>query len=181
MEDYFRELIRGIDSSLLEEWERLRDPNYVAPMAAAEQPARPASFDVTRDVISFRRLVRTTIFGFLQDVALRDWTAAAERLSEITGVGIPSEAKRIEDAFKPYLDLRGRFRLDPEGRNPANTHWSENRDAGEWSVAQVLVDAEAANDWEAVFSVSLVRSRAEQRAVVAFVGAHAIGEPTATH
>ena len=30
METYFRELIRGIDSSLLEEWERLRNPDYVA-------------------------------------------------------------------------------------------------------------------------------------------------------
>ena len=28
MEDYFRELIRGIDSSLLDEWEKMRDPDY---------------------------------------------------------------------------------------------------------------------------------------------------------
>jgi hypothetical protein len=175
MEDYFRELIRGIDSSLLEEWERLRDPNYVAPAAAPDQPPRPTTFDLTRDVPSFRRLVRTTIFGFLQDVALRDWIAAAERLSETTGIGIPSEAKRIEDAFNPYFEMRGRFRLDPAGRNAANTHWSEDRDAGEWTVAQVLVDGEQANDWEVVFTVSLARSRAENRAVVAFVSVHAVG------
>src|SRR5205814_1008653 len=68
MEDYFRELIRGIDSSLLEEWERMRNPEFVA-ASAEDKPARPATFDITRDVAAFRRLVRTAIFGFLQDVA----------------------------------------------------------------------------------------------------------------
>ncbi len=175
MEVYFRELIRGIDSSLLEEWERLRDPNQVAPADAPGQPARPASYDITRDVVAFRRLVRTTIFGFLQDVVLRDWIAAAERLSESTGIGVPSEAQRIEEAFRPYFETRGRFRLDPAGRAAVNTHWSEDREAGEWTVTQVLVDTDDANDWEAVFTVSLARSRAENLAVVEFVAVHTIG------
>src|SRR5687767_11970397 len=81
MEDYFRELIRGIDSSLLEEWERLRNPDFVAADAGADKPARPATFDITRDTVAFRRLVRTAIFGFLQDVAARDWESAASRLA----------------------------------------------------------------------------------------------------
>jgi hypothetical protein len=41
----------------------------------------------------------------------------------------------------------------------------------EWAVAQGLVDGEALNDWEARFSVSLVESRAQARAVVRFVEA----------
>ena len=50
MEDYFRELIRGIDSSLLEEWERLKNPDFVAATTSdTDKPARPASFDITRD------------------------------------------------------------------------------------------------------------------------------------
>src|SRR5687767_1003782 len=81
MEDYFRELIRGIDSSLLEEWERLRNPDFVASDSADGRPARPATFDITRDTVAFRRLVRTAIFGFLQDVAARDWESAASRLA----------------------------------------------------------------------------------------------------
>src|SRR5690606_29663194 len=165
MEDYFRELIRGIDSSLLEEWERLRDPAVAGvgdPGPASTRlatgdddwkPARPAAYDITRDEKAFRRLVRTTIFGFLQDVVLRDWIAAAERLSETTGIGIPSEAKRIEESFNRYFEARGRFRLDPAGRAAANTHWNEDRATRELTVSQVLVDAEDANDWEAVFSV----------------------------
>src|SRR5664279_43346 len=53
MEIYFRELIRGVDSSLLEEWERLRDPSFLA-AELADKPASPAAVDLTRDVAAFR-------------------------------------------------------------------------------------------------------------------------------
>jgi superfamily II RNA helicase len=168
METYFRELIRGIDSSLLEEWERLRDPSF-ALAESAEKPQRPETFDVTRDLAAFQRQVRAAILGFLQDAAARDWEAAAER------VGDAGAALRIEDAFREYFDARGRLRLDPEGRSTKHTHWPENLHATEWEVAQVLVDAEEQNDWEARFVVSISESRAQARAVVRFVEVKPIG------
>ncbi len=184
MEEYFRELIRGIDSSLLEEWERLRNPDFVAAAGAdaADKPARPATFDITRDTVAFRRLVRTAIFGFLQDVAARDWESATSRLatgeaggSTPEGTPMSPEAKRIEAAFKPYFDVHGRFRLDPEGRAAKHTHWDET--AGDpWQVAQVLIDTAEQNDWEAAFSVVLTQSRTENRAVVRFEGVNPIGQ-----
>ncbi|CAM2945048.1 DEAD/DEAH box helicase [Rariglobus hedericola] len=184
METYFRELIRGIDSSLLEEWERLRDPDYVAAELAGDKPARPSSYDITRDAVAFRRLVRTAIFGFLQEVAARDWESAASRLT--TGEALAEgentlmspEAKRIEKAFGAYFDARGRFRLDPEGRAAKHTHFAEERDADgvlSWPVAQMLVDKDELNDWEVRFTVSLAESRAQARAVVRFDDAVAIG------
>jgi hypothetical protein len=176
METYFRELIRGIDSSLLEEWERLRNPDYVAAELADDKPARPSSYDITRDAAGFRRLVRTAIFGFLQEVAARDWESAASRLAtgEATAEGeglMSAEAKRIEKAFTAYFDAHGRFRLDPEGRAAKHTHFDET---GE-SVAQVLVDKDEFSDWEAHFTVSLAESRAQARAVVRFDGVQPVG------
>jgi len=56
-----------------------------------------------------------------------------------------------------------------------HTHWEENADADEWSVAQVLVDPAEQNDWEANFTVLMAKSRAENRAVLRFEGVHAIG------
>jgi len=172
MELYFRELIRGIDSSLLEEWERLRDPgaHVAAGDAPADKPARPASFDITRDATAFRRLVRTAIFAFMQDVAVRDWESAAARMGG-------RDARQLEQEFAGYFEARGRFRLDPAGRAAAHTHWREDREKGEWWVAQVLVDADDANDWEARFVVPLSGSRAEDRAVVRLEGVGPIGLP----
>ncbi len=186
MEDYFRELIRGIDSSLLEEWERLRHPEQAVPSAEAgteARPARPAVFDVTRDRPAFRRLVRTAVLGFLQEIAACDWAGAAARLA--TGEAGPSddgapaspEARRLETAFSAYFEVRGRFRLDPEGRSAKHTHWQGDEAPGEtlWEIAQVLVDPADENDWEAVFTVDLVDSRAQRRAVVRFERVAPIG------
>ena len=183
MEDYFRELIRGIDSSLLEEWERLRNPDFVLAAAGADKPARPATFDLTRDAAAFRRLVRTAILGVLQDVAARDWESAAVRLATgeagaaVEGLPATPAARQLEAAFAPYFDARGRFRLDPEGRSTKHTHWSgdDQPGAAEWEVAQVLIDSADQNDWETRFVVALPDSRAQNRAVVRFEAVAPIG------
>jgi hypothetical protein len=72
-----------------------------------------------------------------------------------------------EERFAPYFEARGRFRLDPVGRAAGHTHWvEENREAGELTVAQVLVDPEEQNDWELVFTVDLAASHAAQSVVL---------------
>ena len=173
LEDYFRELIRGVDSSLLEEWERLRNPAFVA-SDGADKPERPSTFDVTRDTAAFKRLVRTAIFAFLQDIAMREWESAASRLltgeAKILGEGeaASEEARRLGTAFSAYFEARGRFRLDPDGRSSTRTFWAENRDTAEWAIAQVLVDPEEKNDWEAHFIVSLADSKAANRPILRF-------------
>lgn len=177
MEDYFRELIRGIDSSLLDEWEKLRNPDFVAAELEGK-PARPASFDITRDTTAFKRLVRTAILGFLQDAAARDWEGARLRFAPESESGGETanlaESRRIEKEFAAYFDARGRFRLDPEGRNAKHTHITE--DGGRvWPIAQVLADLEEQNDWEARFTVLLDRSRAENRPVLQFHAVRPVG------
>ena len=62
MELYLRDLLRGVDSSLLEEWERMRDPAYRAggaeePEALPPRPEEPP--DVTRDTRAFTAAIRT--------------------------------------------------------------------------------------------------------------------------
>ena len=169
MEAYFRELIRGVDASLVEEWERLKNPEWIAAEGSGvEKPARPASYDVTRDEASFHRLVRAEIYLHLQ--------AAARWAS---GVDDP-ETEKENRMFEKYFEARGRFRLDPEGRAAKHTHFGKALGEGlaapgELEVSQVLIDAENANDWEAVFVVSLAESRAEDRAVVRLAAVRAIG------
>ncbi len=166
MEAYFRELIRGIDASLLEEWERMKNPDWVADDASADgQPSRPKSFDITRDVKSFRRLVRAELFLWLQGVAR--WDAQGG----FGGAGhdeIDRETEAHYRSFDAYFEERGSFRLDPEGRAAKHTHWDNADDGAHWNVSQMLVDRDGLNDWEALFTVSLKDSREENRAVVRF-------------
>lgn len=172
MEAYFRELIRGIDSSLVEEWERMKDPNWVTEETSGEKPARPSSFDITRDRAVFRRLVRVEILLWLQGVA--QWNTGG-RAPLISDDEADRQLERDYRTFEAYFAARGRFRLDPEGRSAKHTHWLEDIAPDELVVAQVLVDPDGGNDWEALFAVPLNASRAENRAVVRFHGVRPIG------
>jgi hypothetical protein len=149
----------------------------------ADKPARPATFDVTRDAPAFRRAVRTVIFAFLQDVAVRDWESASSRLrtgeSRVLGEGEPAsdDARRLSEAFSAYFEARGRFLLDPDARSSTRTYWREDRENAELGVSQVLVDPQGANDWEARLVVSLPESRAANRPVLRFENVARIGSP----
>jgi hypothetical protein len=149
----------------------LQNPDWGPADPSGDKPARPTTFDITRDEAEFRRLVRVEILGWLQGVGR--WAAGG-------GATPPGEEEGSREreqqyrAFEAYFAERGRFRLDPEGRAAKHTHWGETG-AGEWSVAQMLIDPEGLNDWEAVFTVPLAVSRAENRAVVRFETVRPVG------
>ena len=89
-----------------------------------------------------------------------------------------AEARKLEAAFGEFFEARGRFRLDPEGRAAKHTYWIEpdaGANPGELGVAQMLIDADEQNDWEARFTVLLEESRRENRAVIRFSGVNAVG------
>ncbi len=171
METYLGELLRAVDSSLLEEWERMRNPELIVAEATGE-PVRAGKKDITRDAAEFRRMVRMAVFGLLQDVLARDWEAAAERLE-----AKPEDklARVLEDGFAEFFEARGRLRLDPEGRAAKHSHWETVREGAEWRVAQVLVDPQELNDWEVALTVSLTRSREEGRVVLGWERMGAVG------
>ena len=169
LEDHLRELIRGVDSSLLEEWENLLHPG-TSPSAEPAAPRPPP--DITRDRAAFRRLARVAVLGVLQDAAARDWEAVADRLGAAED---PAAARRAETLFGAYFDARGRLRLDPEGRSTKHTHWLEEEPERSLGLAQVLVDPEEANDWEARFTIDLAASRRTGRVVLKLDSVGAIG------
>src|SRR6185369_12371515 len=71
VELYLRTLLRQVDSSLEDEWERMRDPNYRPfALAAGREPVRSSAAepapDLTRDTKVFTAAIRTRIFTFLR-------------------------------------------------------------------------------------------------------------------
>ncbi len=90
MEDYLRTMLRGVDSSLAEEWERMKDPAY-QPLGTASttraQDLRPPgadeAADITHDTRAFTAAVRTRIFTFL-----REWDSRRTGVPPV-GPGVP--------------------------------------------------------------------------------------------
>ena len=70
VEDWLAGLLRGTDSSLLDEWERLKNPAWQA--AENDVTKAPEVIDITRNKREFTALIRTDIFHFLRALAAAD-------------------------------------------------------------------------------------------------------------
>src|SRR5437773_1910472 len=83
MELYLGSMIRQVDSSLLDEWEKMRDPNYQRVEAKEVRPpgAEEAERDVTRDTKAFTAAIRNRVFTFLRGLVIEDFEAALAVLS----------------------------------------------------------------------------------------------------
>ena len=165
MEQYFRDLVRRVDSSLLEEWEKLQDPDWrphetTEPLPpGAEDAARIARLDITADPEAFLTAIRARIFAFLAALARQDFSGAAEILAE-GREGIPEWPEdALRDRLRAYREGHGPIRLDPEGRSRQLTAADTESEAGAWRVRQILLAAEDEEEWAADFSVDLAASR----------------------
>ncbi len=182
MELYLGTMIRQVDSSLLEEWEKLRDPNYQPKEDEAElRPpgAEEAARDVTRDKKTFLAAIRHRLFAFLR--AARQGEAALPILAGVTGEEEsplpPSDwtEARVREAFDAYREGHGGFRLDPEARNLRHTYVTTEEGSPLWRVQQMLIDHEELNDWAVEVEVDLNASREKGEPVVTLTRIGPIG------
>jgi len=164
MELYFGTLIRQVDSSLLDEWEKMRDPNYVARAEGKEvRPpgAQEAQQDITRDAKPFTAAIRVRIFNFLRGLVIADYEGALSHLdSPADPEGQPWTADRLRLLFDEYHQEHDYLCLDPNARNVRHTYVTPSEDKKSWRVQQMLVDPQEHNDWVAEFEVDLLKSRA---------------------
>jgi superfamily II RNA helicase len=158
MEQYLGALIRQVDSSLMEQWERLRNPDFAAAQETELRPpgAEEAAADVTRDAKQFRSLVRARVFEFLRFLVNRDFISAQEHLAN--PAEWPPEA--LETAFDSFCTEHERLRLDPEARNARHSYFEPVPETRTWRLHQMLLDPADNNDWVAEFIIDLEASRA---------------------
>jgi superfamily II RNA helicase len=162
MEQYLGLMIRQVDSSLLDEWEKMRDPSFERKAAPEIRPpgAEEADRDVTRDRKGFLAAIRTRIFAFLRAFSIGDGEAALALLdSGDDPAGQPWTVERLREAFEAYRAEHQALLLDPNARNLRHTHLAPREDEASMIVQQVLVDPDEFCDWMAEFEVDLERSR----------------------
>lgn len=170
MELYFGTMIRQVDSSLIDEWERLRDPNYQPrPQQAEVRPpgAEEAAADVTRDTKAFTAAIRNRIFSFLRGLIIGDCEQAISHLSSPEDAeGVAWTPDRLNQVLDPYYAEHERICLEPEARNIRHTYVLPSEDKKTWRVQQMLVDPDGYNDWLAEFEIDLAKSRAASEPVL---------------
>lgn len=173
MELYLRDMVRQVDSSLLEEWERMRDPGYQAPDSAETEltpGGREPDPTVTQNAQTFTAAIRTQVFTFL-----RAWSFGADEaaLEVIDSSRDGSETRwtpeRLATALDAFRVEHRNLRLDPEARNIRHTHVHASDDGTTWRIEQMLIDLEGLNDWVAELEVGLDASREAGQPVMTLV------------
>jgi superfamily II RNA helicase len=155
------ELVRQVDSSLLDEWDRLRNPEELAErLAAGREPIDTAPPPVTANVRAFRVMVRNECFRRVELAAGRHWYALGE-LDGADGPGAPGgaggwNAERWQAELAPYFAEHPSLGIGPQARSAAHFQISEGD--GSWRVRQVLDDPEGFHEWAVIFSVDLAAS-----------------------
>ena len=140
--EWIGELVRQVDSSLLDEWERLTAPGQPAPAVEIAAPPRP----LTANARAFRVLVRNALFRRVELLALR-------RVPELEEMDAEAGwADAIEAYFAEHADVG----TGPEARGPAMFLVEEGPE--QWQVQQIVDDPEAHHDWRVVATVDLAAS-----------------------
>jgi superfamily II RNA helicase len=152
--EWLGELVRQTDSSLIDEWSKLRDPGAEPEAAIDERP--PA---VTGNPRAFRVLVRNAMFRRVELAALRRYA----ELGELDG-GDGWAADAWADALEPYFEEHDDIGTGPDARGPAMLIIDKQRDY--WSVRQIFDDPAGDHDWGISAVVDLDASDEAGAAVV---------------
>ncbi len=152
-ESFLEGMVREVDSSLIDEWEKLRNPDGEVE-EVEKAPAKDVPF--TRKKAEFLRATRRAVFDFVKELSRENYEGAAELVG-----GKPLE---IREMMAGYFEGHGIIRMDPEARSTKYLRIEGNR------LEQTLIDEESLNDWSAVFEVDRARSDEENRVVFTLSG-----------
>lgn len=159
--EWLGELVRQVDSSLLDEWEELRagtDNGIVDLHRPDEEPiVPPAPKRLTSNVRAFRILVRNEMFRRVQLAAREDVDALAE-LDQDLG------AAAWDAALDGYFAEHDEILTGGDARSSKLLLISEGR--AEWTVRQILDDPAGDHDWGIAATIDLAASDEAGEAVV---------------
>ncbi|CAG7629628.1 DUF3516 domain-containing protein [Rhodococcus opacus] len=148
--EWLGELIRQVDSSLLDEWESLTDPG-------AEGDDQQVAFgaDVPRPISAntraFRVMVRNAMFRRIELASRRRW-------AELEGLDDGIDAEEWEDQLQPYFDEYDSLGTGPSARGPQLFQVETAPEL--WRVRQVLEDPQGDHGWALTAVVDLPESDA---------------------
>jgi hypothetical protein len=158
--EWLGELVRQVDSSLLDEWEKLTNPDDESVTAEPDDRV-PA---VTTNTRAFRVLVRNALFHRVQLAARQDF-AELGALDAAAGW----DADAWADAVEPYFDLHAEIGTGPDARGPRYLVIDQQPDR--WQVRQIFADPEGDHDWGFTADIDLAASDEQGTAAVVITAA----------
>jgi superfamily II RNA helicase len=175
---YFGTMIREIDSSLLDDWERMRNPEAFTGESADTAAQKQA--EETKKAFSlktFKIMVRNEVFRLVKTLATGDFEEAVSLLQpEATPPTPPAIAVTLDflrATSKAYAESgHSRICIDQKARGPNYFSMTGEPDGKTWRVQQTLTDPEEHNDW----SIDLIATPTDGKPSLRLVRIGAIGQ-----
>jgi hypothetical protein len=155
------ELVRQVDSSLLDEWEQLTNPHQPLDVPVPV-PARPRP--LTGNERAFTAMVRNALFRRVELFARRRWHDLG-----VLDAGSGWTSERWEEVVRDYFVEHDEVLTGADSRGPALL--IIDRQPGVWRVRQILDDPAGDHDWGFDVEVDLEASDEEGVAVLHLVDA----------
>ncbi|WP_344259860.1 DEAD/DEAH box helicase [Streptomyces sodiiphilus] len=153
------ELVRQVDSSLLDEWEQLANPEEEDATQAQDRADQVKP--VTSNARAFRVLVRNALFRRVELAAL-DKVEALGELDDASGWDADAWAEALDAYWEEYDEIG----TGPDARGPRLLRIEERPEDALWRVRQTFADPRGDHDWGISAEVDLTASDAEGRAVI---------------
>ncbi|WNG87482.1 DUF3516 domain-containing protein [Mycobacterium sp. ITM-2016-00317] len=162
--EWLGELVRQVDSSLLDEWEQLTSPDQ-HDGAVPEKPAVPARpRPLTGNERAFTAMIRNALFRRVELFARERW----DDLGALDG-GAGWTAGRWQEVGDEYFAEHDDVGTGADARGPALLIFDKRRDV--WRVRQILDDPAGDHDWGFEVDVDLEASDEEGAVVLRVVDA----------
>ncbi|TQK70905.1 RNA helicase [Nocardioides sp. SLBN-35] len=167
--EWLGETVRQVDSSLLDEWEALNDPDHATRQVSHHEPPPPPR-PLSQQGRVFEVMVRNALWRRVELVARDD----LDGLAALEPEGSEMTSDRWDSALDGYYDEHERLLTDADARGPALLVVDKSA-PGEWRVVQTLHDPEGHHDWVIEAVVDLAASDEAGEAVVRTEAMRALG------
>ncbi len=147
-----RVLLRDVDSSLIDEWESLKQPGGKGARAVVAARA----VDLAADPRALAARVRAELHRLLKMLAARDYESAARAIANDGEAAEPWTAERFTQAMAPYYAAHAALLATPAARRPSLTR-IDALGPRRFRAQQTLLDPEGDEDWSLDCIVDLDR------------------------
>jgi len=173
IEDWLGAELRRVDASLIQEWERLESGEPQE--ADVDERPEDSAPDITRDVRSFRALVRNGIFRLVQSLSAKRYSRFVEALTTLAvdESKLPRDPdgelwseERLRETMLAYWEEHEAILTDSDARSMKRITIGEGGKAS-WDIRQTLSDPDENFDWALHLRVDIDESRLQNRVVIA--------------
>jgi superfamily II RNA helicase len=166
IEAYLRTLVKTVDSSLVDEWERRIHPGEETARTGPHATLPPRKVRLADDPRKLAARVRSDLHRLLRALALKDYALASTLVHQPEPGTWTAEA--LEQAMAPFWEQHLALDITPRARRPDKT-FLRALETGTWEARQSLVDPNGECDWFLDTRVDLREDRDEALPLIELV------------